>query len=82
MPAQCTHGSGEVQNSISREIYGGVDVYDHYLITHTYGAGRSVFTEWGHCAFDCGCNLWQGLPAADESKSIINAIYWAARVTL
>ncbi len=81
IPTQCTHGSGEVQRPESKEQYGSTDVYDHYLITYQYGSGRSVFTEWGHCAYDCGCGLNGGMPAADESKSLINAIYWAAGVT-
>ena len=80
LPTQCTHGSGEVQKPESKEEYGGSDVYDHYLVTYQYFGGRSVFTEWGHCAYNCGCGLWQGLPSADESKSLINAIYWAAGV--
>ena len=78
IPIQCTHGSGEVQKPEAREEYGGSDVYDHYFITNLYGSGKSVFTEWGHCAYDCACGLNGGMPASDESKSLINAIYWAS----
>jgi hypothetical protein len=81
LPIQCTHGTGEVQDPAAREVYGGPDVYDHYLNTFLFGSGRTVFTEWGHCAFGCGCENAYGIPGVDEQKSIVNAIYWAAKVT-
>ncbi len=79
LPVQCTHTSGE-EKTTSEEIYGSTALRDHYTVTNNYGSGRVVFTQWGHCAYNCGCALAGGLPGADEQKSIINAIYWAAGV--
>ncbi|MBI4177768.1 MAG: hypothetical protein HY516_05415 [Candidatus Aenigmarchaeota archaeon] len=79
MSIQCTHTSGE-EKTTSEEIFGDIALRDHYLVANFYGTGRSVFTQWGHCAYNCGCGLSGGLPSADEQKSMINALYWVAGV--
>ncbi|MEM0360148.1 MAG: DUF2341 domain-containing protein [Candidatus Diapherotrites archaeon] len=53
--------------------------YDVYLATNTYGAGygRTAMLQWGHGAYNCDCT-GGSLPGADESKLIVNTLYWAA----
>jgi prepilin-type N-terminal cleavage/methylation domain-containing protein len=82
MSIQYTHTTSN-QNPVSAtrwyEVTADDAGYDVYLATYTYGRGRTAMLQWGHSAYACNCTGGSD-PGPDESKIIINTLYWVAGI--